>query len=166
MTHQKLSALLEIPKSTLTRYVKSGCPVDSAENARLWINANRPRTISSGVQFPLGPPVEVSTSARFERLSQTEAHLSQEIAGIKENVLPSIVSRLCDASTVGERDKLQREAKDASAQLVALRKQHLSVTALIATIEAKRNAATKGMINFNYALDLLTTSLQRFSVFA
>ena len=68
--------------------------------------------------------------------------------------------RLCDASTVGERDKLQREAKDASAQLVALRKQHLSVCAIIATIEAKRNAATKGMINFNYALDLLTTSLQ------
>jgi hypothetical protein len=160
MTHAKLAQLLSLPKSSVTRYAKAGCPVDSPENARLWINANRPRSVVTTKEYPVGSPVEVSTSARFERLSQTEAHLSQEINANKEQVLPSIVSRLCDATTAAERDALQREAKDATAQLIALRKQHLAVTKLIADIEAKRESATKGMISFNYALDLLTTSLQ------
>ena len=156
----RLAAALNANRTTLLRYLDKGMP-DTEPEARQWILAfksNKHKTRATKTPTTVYPTIEITgddSASRLQRLKTSELRLASEIAGIEQQVLPELASRLF-TTTGAEKSNLERQLFQAQQTLLTLRKESRTTQKLLHDIEARTLAAREGLISFTWVLDCMS----------
>jgi len=156
MTRVELAKQLGIPRTTLNNYIKSGCDISSVETAAAWIKNHKREPLGSQDHYEASEIDGKDSEARFQRLVDSEAYVSGQIRTLQENILPNLVSMLCDDP---ENRALQAKLSKANQDLIAHRKSLLSISKLISDIEFKKAAQAGDTVPVAFVKDVITNVL-------
>lgn len=160
MSISELSRSLNLPRQSVSRWVKEGCPLDE-DSAQSWIaqiktKQRQPKQIE---YYATADIFGTDTEARFLRLKQNGESVSKQIAGFEKRVIPNLISDLSSANTAVKKKEISKQLFQANSALLVLRKEFRATLKQVTEIEFKRAALNRD----GYLVSLSKRRLKNFT---